>query len=1233
MPEFDLVRFSSGMKDVDRDLREMALFDLQQVLKTSGFQFSETDTGIIMDLVLRCFSKDEPDKEVRNAAVQVIPQLLLLCSERQQIKLCSFLCTSATSQTAGFGERGYSDILDSSAFALKLCCELMEEKSRVSVEIWQRLGSIAQYINSLLISKLQENTEDVVKESIYDSINTLIKPFGRFYSCEVRDIMSKCALSDFSNVKRVRRQAITCLGLLSPLLSEEAFNNVRLVVFGGLKKNTSNTGLLPFLQLYDFLVRNSPVRVAMDAITTMNILLKEIEIRTVDYDSDSDDVCDSIMKLINSMVVQYPNELLVLHSTLFDRCLSLINFDPNYCSDNKDNSCNNNDGDGEEEEDENEDYYIEFEEVDVSWRIRVWSLKIISSLIQFSSISSELIQKLKPSHFFNLNDRIEDVQITFIQIINTIAQYLEPLKGSLVLFEILDRLLICTHSSNQKVALMAIRSLQILFSLYGDILINNPDKLFRHLKDLMLQCTNDRILMRFEVVILSHYVTEFASKKSANIPLIIDLLQTILNVICTSEFEKFNDQIVQTAKALTYIAQIAGNPYPERCITLLFSLLDTKPLDVEISRHAIEAIGFCFPKVYLLLSDKYVQNCLERLIYLAESNINVAQVLNLVVEQSVGVKISSDLLEHLCGYLVKHGFSHQRLIVCVIRDFIKNGSNITDESLNLVIRFLEFYVVSSKDSLLVHSTFELLNEICKYRVEVSNRIFVEVFPSLWRILQTGYIYCGSLYARIVGTVSLILHSLYIQLPQQRCTLVQLILDHISSSVVPEITCDLLNEIAVEDETLLEKVSNFFWDKEPLALLCAGTIGRYQLLPDIWKTNLINILASGGSEKLHRIGLLANGRAASNPLNVSLLLTLVERAVTEKNDRYLYWKAIKEATINAASNFSLSLPSSSPLLLSSSLSSSSSLRNPNFCKDIEKRLLENALEEDPESTALVLGSFAPFNCDELFEMTSSYLDNDSDLIKAVCISTQRYLILHYKGESCTDQIFSIITKSLQCLNRTMGVQVRLAALHLFATIISSKPSFLLTPIIRDMVYPNLLAELIEDPSLILSINLGGFTHREDKGIEIRKLAFQCLSILLRDTKRQRIGDILEYYGQSEKLLQSLVHGSGPQEKGEVDGSLNNQAKTLLVQLVKLCPKLPWSDSLIVLLYEKLKSALEVKIESTASDVEKKRMDMKYTLNCVMHLTEYLPFVYNSKFHSLFLLALHSPLLAESMKLVI
>ncbi|RNF14164.1 uncharacterized protein Tco025E_05930 [Trypanosoma conorhini] len=1210
MVVFDSAKFLSGMRDVDKDLREMALFDLQQALREPGGHLGESDVELVVDAVLRCFTKAEPEKEVRNNAIQVAPRLFLACGERQQIRLSSFLCTAATSRGTEFSDRGSLEILESAMLALGLCCEAMAEKAQLSVEVWQRLLPAVQRINTALLASLGDKSVKVCRDGIYGALNALIPPFARTFPCKVRDDMAKVALGDFSGTGFACRRAVACLSLLSPFLSEDAFNDVRKTALRGLQQAKPNARLLSHLQLYDALVKHSPLRMMTDVCAVTRALLKELRRRTDEYTSEDDDVCDTVMRVMNSMVCQYPTELALLHADVFECCTALLRFDPNYCADADDGA------EAEAEaEDAYADYYLDLEEVDMSWKLRMWAAKLLSSLIQVSPSAAVLVQRLRKADFAAVSDRVEEVQLANIHLVNAIAQQLCGCEATPILLEVVEPLLECVTGSCQKVRTTAIKSLQLLFELYGATLIQRGEAVSRVVADLVASDTHDTNPLHSEVIALSQYVMDAALLEPKEASVAIKLFDTVFHTIVKIRFYGVSERTLRVMGTMTRVALAADASCTRRCVKLCFFLLETKFTDVEASRAATAAMGQCLSSLLATLPEDAVRDSLRHLILLSETNWNAMQVLGYVLGSSSKICVSAELLDRVATSLTKCPRPQQHAIVGVVRDALRNGSELTSEALRLVMQMVESDAFACREVVLMEAVLEMLTEVCRTHPQTIDQMLDVMLALVWSALETALPSAASLPARIVANAAAFFHVICLELPQHRSALLEAVLKRILTSTSPEIHSELLGGLVLDDGTMLEKISSCCGQNEDVTCLCVGTAGRSRSLPDAWKARLVENFARAASEASRRLGMLSISRAAANPQNISLVTQVVGCAVTEEKDRSLYWSLLREMTRAAASH------------------AASSFSERVFCKSIMERLLENVLEEDVETTAAVLGSFLTFALVDLVDITRRYLNSGSEFVTAACISTQRYVFTHCKGEEPNPELASAIEASLQHLRRTSALPVRLSALQLFAGVASSQPQLLLTPTMRDIVYPNLLAELVEDASLVLIINLGGYTHREDKGIEVRRLAFESIAILLRATERQRSGKVLEFLGHFEELLQSLVHACGPQEKGEADVGLNNQAKTLLVQLVKAYPSLPWSDSLLTSLHAKLKAVLETPCKGTASDAEKARVNMKYALSCVMRLTEFVPFAYLPQFQPLLLMAQNSSLLAESMRLVL
>lgn len=770
-------------------------------------------------------------------------------------------------------------------------------------------------------------------------------------------------------------------------------------------------------------------------------------------------------------------------------------------------------------------------------------------------------------------------------------------------------------------SLLAAKSLQLVFSLHGgNILVRRCDHVCSLLTGL-LEDTNDKSLLKPEVITLMHDVMNVVLTDTAKTSLRSRLFDAVLNAVLISKSDKVWECGLRGMKTMAHVALCLGAPFAERCLSFPLQFITATSLDTEIFRAAINALGHCFPILYSLLSVKTVYSCFSRLVCLAETNVTALQSLcSMVVKvHDMTIQVPPDLLEQLCGCLTRRRCLHQHLVLWIVRDAVKNGSELTSGAQALLINYVQMDTLPKNGAVLTQATFEMLTEIGRgVYCAVLDKNFDETLSVLWKILKESLCLRGLVLTRLLETVTLFFHTLCTQLPSRRRVLLDAVLQHVAtmtSSVAVELYSGLLGGIVWGDNGgLLEEISSFFSQDESRACLCVGTVGCSRALSDAWKTRLVQNFESATSEMSRFSATLAISRASVNPQNVSLILQILERAITAPSERSIYWGLIKETALIAASR------------------DCSSFADLSLCEDIEKRLLENALEDDVETTAAVLGAFAPFNPDGLLNVIFDGLKHDSESVRAACIHTQRYLLLHLKNSDRSARLTEVVVTSLQTLKRTAGVRIRFAALQLFVTVLSAAPQLLFAPIIRDAVYPNVLAEIIEDPSLILNVNLGNYTHRQDKGIEIRRLAFECISLLLCNTGRVGAEGVLLFLGHFEAVLQSLVYACGPQERGEVDGGLNNQAKILLVRLVRTRPTLPWSDTMIMALCEKLRASLTVKLEVCSPDVEKNKVSLRHALYCVTHLAQHPPFVHTPQFQELLVLAQQSPLLEESMRLV-
>lgn len=146
-------------------------------------------------------------------------------------------------------------------------------------------------------------------------------------------------------------------------------------------------------------------------------------------------------------------------------------------------------------------------------------------------------------------------------------------------------------------------------------------------------------------------------------------------------------------------------------------------------------------------------------------------------------------------------------------------------------------------------------------------------------------------------------------------------------------------------------------------------------------------------------------------------------------------------------------------------------------------------------------------------------------------------------------------------------VRRAAVGILSTAAHNDPALVLDHV--QSVIPLLSQQTVKDPSLIRIINLGPFKHEIDDGLELRKVAFECLDVLL---------DKCYECVDASTVLQNVANGLGDQYDVKIPCHL------LLIKLAHIAP----NQVLVALdaLLEPLAATLTTK---TKKDAVKQEID--------------------------------------------
>ncbi|KAG8347064.1 putative TATA binding protein interacting (TIP20) [Trypanosoma vivax] len=1216
MAAIDVTAFCAGIGNVDRDLREMALFDLQRALQGPVVRLDGPNAKVIVDCLLRCFSTEEPHREVRNSAVQVVPHLLLVCSEKEQNRLSAFLCNCATSQRAQFGEKGYSEISDSAAFALKKCCELMSERARAHVEDWQRLAPLARNITGLLVSKLQESSVNISRDNMYDCISTLIYPFGRIYMCDVGIVITRIALSDISSKAQFRRRAIQCLSLASPLLDENAFDELRGAAFSAVRRG-SGCGIefLAYLQLCEAMVKHCHWRIVSVAPKALEALIAQMEKHITEVgavagalDDEEVGVCDAMARVINLLVSKFPTELSSIHMDVFRLCTHLVKFVQNAYGDAS------KDDESAESGDCGQDV---FEDEDMTWKVREWAVRLFSTLVEVSPHSGEFIRRWECACLFALHDH-EEVQLVSFELLCKLlgrAGAYNEILPTLPFRDLLISLLKCLGGPKAKTAAGAAKVLRLLCASHGRMVSRECVRLQSVLEGVLTSHSGGVSPLYVEFLLLAFQVLETMLAEGVEAHLMAPVLGSILGVmenpVTGSSIKVFLSYMETVAGA----ARVIGVPYNECCLQLLLSLNERNTTDAELDCAINKAVEQCFFLLAPSLSVEYIRVYMYRLVRATQVYPSTIGLLGALTSRSTTSLLSAEQVEQLCDDIDKHDCLGQREILRIVQKSLAVGLALSTKTREKVLNFVLLNVLSGKDYQLLQVGLEALVEACRMYPDFSERVGETALHILWDVLHTAALATSaSFYGDVVRSAVPL-----VQVLCEQCSagyvadLLEAVLLHISSSPQPEADVNLLEGIARCDG-VLDKVAAFFKSETSLFFLCLGTVGQYQVLTEECRDKLVSQLTCTGSERDSYLSLLSVGRAGSNVSNESLVSLLMERATSEAQNRAVFWRGVREVAVFCPTRHA-----------------DSCFHNASFRQKIVQHVLEGLVDDNVDAAAALLSSLTLYSVEDVVAAVASHLEETSEECATVtCIVAVRHALAIVSGGSLSPAFAAVVEKSLLLLKRTASVRVRLATLQLFSGLILSNSDLLFSSAIRDNVFPSVLAELLEDPTLLLTVDLGGYVHRNDRGFEVRKQAFDCIASLLCNSQCSRGVAALKYYGRHEELTRCLVHACGPQEKGETDLTLCNHARLLLVQLLRLVPRTLPQDSTFASLHVKLKAALEAKHDFSTADGAKKRTSLKHALYCVMRITELPPFSHSPLFQSLLFTALQSPLLPDSLR---
>lgn len=1228
MTSFQTDRFLKDIKHVDKDLRLMALFDLRRFLPNAEEDSIQKD---VVEKTLACLSPEERCEEVQNEAANVLPVMVVRCQQREMI-LQHLL--SSVAAAPSFNESEMTNLRYLCGMAFKKSCAEFAEEARRNVLFWQKELNVARALCSGCAGHLTTNPslDDATREIMYSAVNALVSAYRD--ALEGRAVLVTCAVQDFQSAAPIRHASLTLVESLMASVDaatqEKVLNNSLSLLLGA----KSDELYVSYLQLCETELKALPVPPRLVLQRVFNSVCERLRHAAEQYDG-AEDSSEILMEVLDSLLQLRATDCDASWEKSYAAVKDLVSFDPYYTGANAEPA---DDGDGYD--DEYDEYYDYNNEVsDSTWKLRMRAMRVLRTLVaQYDDekLGVEALTMVAGT----LQDRIELVQLEGVKLIRAVARRAYAREGACATLVTSRCTELCglLECGEEKMLTAVAKALEEVFEAFA----------------------GDQAPMEVIAPLLLAQVRNNAARLASNAGAVESLRSIVSSVVSAADSQPISSAVIALSAQLPALcapgarseAAAAGIVRVSRTLSSVYAATHDAAVPAALGNEykalvgntaiangcrvaAVESLAWWIAACGLALFeapaaalwaaldiDALRLPALRALHTIASSAVSAAAV-PAAVWQAVEELLSSSQPSNVRVAAAE---------ALLARLSVRSAPALDAGHLQ---RLTQLYASSHPLSLTSCELGEmralalLLQQLFQLNCDggSTTEFYTPYISTMWdRLTQlaSAVAFSRSLLDAALEGVTSLLAAVYARETAARPAIERDVVDFLtrdqaylmcSYALVRCIAADAVNSFLAKLFTRI--ASNGYF------LLCLGEAGKESALEARWCTLLLDSVTSKQGEEMRTCGEVALSYCMLNPANTAtVLIPCCERAAEGSTvGRYYYVKAVKEAA-------TLALPRRT-----------TAFHEPAICERLLTIFLSSTAGNDLEELyGACVGVLSTFRVDggATPRIASILFSADASLnVQVTCMVALRYFLSALVERGASVEVYrAAVIQALLRLRRPANVKestapslpLRSMALRLLTSVLQHHPQWLLCEAARTDVFPNLLAELREDGTLQGTIDLSGYTHRVDKGLECRKLAFESLSAAFW-AQRQHNVDLMSFCDVKDEVVDALIVACSPHNKGDRDSFINDTAKELLMRFVGSNPDYVFTTAQLDALVDKL--SRDIKSGASASDAQK--TTLLITVKCVMRLSSIPLFAYHAGFQEVAEVARTSVLLAQSLKM--
>ncbi|KAL0485385.1 cullin-associated NEDD8-dissociated protein [Acrasis kona] len=1121
MSTFSVSSLTEKSSSLDKDIRHMAMWDLNNELQKDTLKLDENSQRQLAEIVLKLL--DDTSSDVQGVAVKCLAPLVKKMS-KQQVEVN----ISKLSENLALGKDEKRDI---STIALKTVV------SEIPIE--SAVGPVKKAIDNL-VKALKTNNQEVKLDAL-DVLGDILNRFGTLVTSYHSDLQSSFTAELSAKRDPIRKRAITCLAELSVHTSDKLFEELIQLVINKIEANIAGgEELRTFIQLTSAISKVVGQRLGKHLNKIVPLLMEAAE----KISESENDVREYIMQAFDSFVVRCPDQISKHLHLILILAKEYLEYDPNYSYDTSDDEAEEeedqdeemgSDGEGDDEDSIGDDEGGMSDDDDISWKVRRAAAKCIGSLIRSRPEMLTILYKelcsseeyLLPQRFKEREEPVKlDVFQIFIDLLNQTVTHTTLSNGEVIVNQraeikyiketkniIMSRLKLMLKEKSHKTRLGAFQVLKVLTVTLKGGLENYVKAILPAVTHALVE-KGEQIALKLEAL---SFLKVFLANHSTDVikPHLSKLSQAVYQRVNDKYYKIIAESLRVCAELVRFIKSTKGSAeyskYSQDLFKNVCDRLEVQDIDQDVKESAIQTAGLILANLGDQLSPEQSQKTLNLLLerlkneitrltavrtwaVLAENKVNLEPTSTTSATDSFLYKV----INELSNFLKKYNRPLRQATLNTLTTFVKNYSNKIDRtSYNQIINESSSLVVDS-DLYLAHLSLQLESQIIESDPKLSQQVRDVVLPKLLKLLESSTLQGNALDSGLKLLSMLVSTTDFDKLLKQVLDVKKeskQVYTNIGKAVAT--LCATKSTSDNHRKSTIDRFASDLQSKEVetkmLALFTLGEIGRTIDLSSNAnvRRDIEACFEDEGGEELKNAASYALGNISVG--NLKDFLPKIIQGIRENPKRkYLLIHSLKEIISEAKpEQMTPFIQHTVPLLFEN-------------C-DNEEEGVRNVVSE-------CLGKLSLVDYDQVMPQLQALL-TQSELKRSTAISAVKYTITEQQRDTDV-KLKKDLPSFLKLLDKSQSVTVRRAAVLLLNSAAHNKPSLIVDRL--DTILPHLYQETVFDESLVRVVSLGPFKHRTDDGLELRKSAFECLDSML-DQFKSRI--------DPNKFIAQLPNGLG------------------------------------------------------------------------------------------------------------